>query len=311
MSLKYKFSLFIIVLVFVILSAITFVLIQSRSREIQTELTTRNTLLAQTIIPDLVGDLANYLNYSYSTYVELAQKRLNTYQDILRFRIYNPSGEEIFDTDTMTESAGVSKTPTKTTDAIVLKTFESKKSFSDSVTYRGQQTLRIIIPYFDKYDTFRMVLEFYFSTNEIRRAIQQVIVFSAVILVIATGSSVILTVLLVNQFTAPILRLTEAAGEISKGNLDVAVDIHSDDEIGQLAATFNQMEKDLKQSHEKLQSYNKDLENQVAGRTKQLQEQMEEMQRLQKLTIDRELKMVELKKEIENLKNIQLPKPVA
>ncbi len=44
------------------------------------------------------------------------------------------------------------------------------------------------------------------------------------------------------------------------------------------------------------------LEEKVKERTKKLQEKIEEMEKLQRLTIGRELKMIELKQEIEKLK---------
>ena len=44
------------------------------------------------------------------------------------------------------------------------------------------------------------------------------------------------------------------------------------------------------------------LEKKVKKRTKELQERVEELERFHKLTVGRELKMVELKEEIENLK---------
>ena len=44
------------------------------------------------------------------------------------------------------------------------------------------------------------------------------------------------------------------------------------------------------------------LEEQVKGRTKELQEKMKELERFNRLAVGRELKMIELKKEIERLK---------
>lgn len=44
------------------------------------------------------------------------------------------------------------------------------------------------------------------------------------------------------------------------------------------------------------------LEDEVEKRTKKLQENMKQLEKFSKLTIDRELKMVELKKELEGLK---------
>ena len=51
-----------------------------------------------------------------------------------------------------------------------------------------------------------------------------------------------------------------------------------------------------------LKKLQKGLEKKVRERTKELQEKIDEMKKFQRLTIDRELKMAELKEEIERLK---------
>jgi signal transduction histidine kinase/HAMP domain-containing protein len=45
----------------------------------------------------------------------------------------------------------------------------------------------------------------------------------------------------------PLQRLTTSAGEIARGNLDLVVDIHSRDELGQLAEMFNRMTAKLRE----------------------------------------------------------------
>ncbi len=52
-----------------------------------------------------------------------------------------------------------------------------------------------------------------------------------------------------------------------------------------------------------LEELNKTLEEQVKERTKELQERVNELERFHQLTIGRELRMIELKKEIKKLKN--------
>ena len=51
-----------------------------------------------------------------------------------------------------------------------------------------------------------------------------------------------------------------------------------------------------------LKDYQRNLEEQVKERTKKLEEKIEELERINRLTVGRELKMIELKKEIERLK---------
>jgi len=52
-----------------------------------------------------------------------------------------------------------------------------------------------------------------------------------------------------------------------------------------------------------LEELNKNLEWQIKERTKELQKKLEELEKFQKLTVARELKMIELKKQIEELKS--------
>lgn len=90
--------------------------------------------------------------------------------------------------------------------------------------------------------------------------------------------------------------------EVTQGHPNVHIIIDSHDEIGQLATAFNEMTANLT-------SYQQSLEEKVADRTKQasgaedkLKFQLEEAERLNDLMVDRELKMIELKTEIEKLR---------
>lgn len=68
--------------------------------------------------------------------------------------------------------------------------------------------------------------------------------------VIAFGSLVLLgglliSVVLSHGFSAPIRELVAATGEIQKGNFEVRVTVRSEDEVGQLAKSFNEMTAEL------------------------------------------------------------------
>lgn len=70
--------------------------------------------------------------------------------------------------------------------------------------------------------------------------------------------------------TKPILILTKGIKSVSEGNFKTVADIKRNDELGQLANSFNLMTQDLKQSHEALRKSNLELENIVLLRTAEL-----------------------------------------
>lgn len=101
----------------------------------------------------------------------------------------------------------------------------------------------------------------------------------------------------------PLSKFKIGAGMVGKGNIKHRIDIKSNDEFAELAATFNKMTGDLSKSKGELKKYSQGLEKNVQKRTKQLQLRMKELERFNKLMVDRELKMIELKKKIKELEN--------
>jgi diguanylate cyclase (GGDEF)-like protein/PAS domain S-box-containing protein len=68
----------------------------------------------------------------------------------------------------------------------------------------------------------------------------------------------------------PVENLTKASAEVAKGKLDVKVEVTSEDELGQLAESFNKMVMELKESRDKLLDNSRDLEIKVEKRTAEL-----------------------------------------
>jgi sigma-B regulation protein RsbU (phosphoserine phosphatase) len=83
--------------------------------------------------------------------------------------------------------------------------------------------------------------------------------------------------LYIQRIIDPIKRLTKTTEEIAKGNFNVKSDIVSENEIGKLASTFNQMTEELRKSKKILEKYSKELEKQVTERTEKLNEKVDEL----------------------------------
>ena len=70
---------------------------------------------------------------------------------------------------------------------------------------------------------------------------------------------------------SPIRKLNDATREVANLNLDYRVDIHSRDELGNLADSFNKMTHQLKEANEDIQKWSSQLENRVKEKTRELE----------------------------------------
>lgn len=119
--------------------------------------------------------------------------------------------------------------------------------------------------------------------------------------------STILAVLLLmiffmrNLIINPLKKIAGGLEQVRNGNLEAKISIDRKDELGQLAVAFNQMTSDLKKTRQEIQDYNTNLEKKIEDRTKELNERAFEAERMNKLIMGRELKMVELKERIKEL----------
>ena len=128
-------------------------------------------------------------------------------------------------------------------------------------------------------------------------------------------------------FLGNLIIIQKTAVEVAKNNYEVKATVKSKDEIGDLAVIFNDMidkikisQKQLKEADIRLTAINLSLEQKVKERTaeleklkagleqsvvektKELYQKLNELEKFKSLTVGRELKMIELKKEIEALK---------
>ncbi len=114
-------------------------------------------------------------------------------------------------------------------------------------------------------------------SNSIRHTITDRILPISLFLLFSTS---ILGFILVSQVLRPVRELTFGVQEIQKGNLEYQLTIDAHNEIGELAASFNRMSKNLKKSREELEKSNENLEKKVEERTRELTEANEHLREL-------------------------------
>jgi sigma-B regulation protein RsbU (phosphoserine phosphatase) len=117
---------------------------------------------------------------------------------------------------------------------------------SDKFTYNDKIYLR-----FEKYMDNGWLLSIQIPEDEIFSDMEKHNRFFLIIIAVSFAAIIFLAYLLISMFiNNPIKNLTNDVAQIELGNLDTKIDIKSNDELGQLARTFNKMTSDLKKSIE-------------------------------------------------------------
>lgn len=114
-----------------------------------------------------------------------------------------------------------------------------------------------------------------------------------IIIILTLFSNILMT----RNLTRPIRNLIKGTKEVARGNLDYIIKVETKDELGELTNNFNVMIQQLKGA--KIAS--EEARATIEEKTKELQKRIADLERFHKLTIGRELKMVELKKKIREL----------
>jgi len=102
------------------------------------------------------------------------------------------------------------------------------------------------------------------------------------------------------KLTKPLTKLTFASQELARGNMQITlqdVALRTTDEVGILAQSFETMAVTLRDKISQLDTQNKE----IAGSAEILSAKNHELESMNKLMVDRELKMVELKKRVAEL----------
>ncbi len=120
--------------------------------------------------------------------------------------------------------------------------------------------------------------------------VHQLVQLMTLFLIMLLGVSGIVAFFTAKNITRPIVRLHRRSEEIEKGNWDYQVTVDSQDEIGQFSRAFDSMTARLKNAQDKLLIYQDKLEIQVADRTSELSQRIQEIERqkigMQNLALD-------------------------
>lgn len=128
------------------------------------------------------------------------------------------------------------------------------------------------------------ILESDFSLAGVDRDIEEQTVHTTVYaFALMSIISLILYVILRKFVLKPVTSLASAMGTVAQGDLELTVTAASDDEIGRLVHTFNDMTQELKIAREKMEAWTESLEREVAKKTEALKKSQDKLVQAEKL----------------------------
>ncbi|OGZ33846.1 MAG: hypothetical protein A2Y98_02085 [Candidatus Portnoybacteria bacterium RBG_19FT_COMBO_36_7] len=303
-KISYRFSLIWIVSLLLGLIFLGFFLQGYFSLKLAIEQRINNELVQKKALAETMAEIIHFpidFNTLKSRLDEL--KQMPSMENLVYFRVIKPSGD-IF-SSTINQEIGKR-----------VQNFQMpEETIIDDATFQGDEIKNITA----RSSLHDAAVQIGFSVQNIASSEQDIIRFLISDMLFFFLLAVCFIVLF-KIIIKPIEELTGLCNKMSKGQL-ITKPIESEiQEVNELTVAFNKMvndlkmqkgeiekvnenlEKKVKERTEELENLTAKLEEKVANRTKELQEKIEELEKFQNLAVGRELKMMELKKEIEKIK---------
>lgn len=288
-GLPFKFIFVISLIVLITSATLTFYFIQTQERQLQNALEDRCRFLAQNLATNsefgVLTDDRQFLNSLMST--------MSSDKDLLYALIFNARGRALAWTTTgMFWKNDFQGKPISPIPVAVMATAESGKQFFEvTVPIVAQQMVGIREEIGFMADTpaqareeiigaARVALSLDSMHRESNRLKTTIVALTAGVVL----GAIILGALLIRIIIRPIRQLMLGTKKIAAGDLDAAVAVNAEDEIGELAKSFNQMAQDIKTYVSELSSEKENLlqlKLALEQRTNELEHTLIKMQEIQ------------------------------
>ncbi len=171
------------------------------------------------------------------------------------------------------------------------------KNWTITAASPGNKTLKFVIPVYNESSCYTApchyhpakkqilgILETNFSTATVDAVIKKnrigTIFFGGLFIVMISSS---LCVILYKFVSKPVSLLDEGMHKLAKGELDHVIEIHSKDEMGLLANTFNTMASDIKRYKDNMENWTKALEEEIQKKTSEIMKAHDQLINAEKL----------------------------
>lgn len=249
MRFRTKIILYINILLFVFMMSLAAILVHLLSKEIMTTMEKDAKMFARLTAGQLCEAYENYYKSGYFKFRQLVLSLLDLDRELFRVAIFTVDGEKVFDSEEFKvrgiEEIGMEeKISLDTRIKQIMPTFSStgKTKYYD-----------IIFPYLEPWGWHRYSVRYFFTKEYLakRLFVLRLVIFSVTFLSVLLTSFIFH--FLIRVVTKPLVKLTNAAEKITKGNFDTEIELKGKDEIGILAKTLKEMMNRVKKDMETLE----------------------------------------------------------
>ena len=209
----------------------------------------------------------------FENFKDLVQNTLKNNPDVIGVSMIALNGRILFDSEEFkTGKATEERSVVDEELLMMIKAEEISSRTIDSKT-DGRAT-EIIVPLQEAGGGHILAMRYLISNQSLNTRMNEVYRQIAAVIIPLMICVVLLATFYATIFTRPIIRLTQTADQIRNGNFGVQAPVRSNDEIGSLTETFNQMST-------KLKDYYRNLEMKVNERTLDLEKTKSELEERQ------------------------------
>jgi len=301
LSIKIKLILPLLIILVIVFSVSSMVIIQREYNSAKETMVKGSESYASLSILHIIRNFELYYESGFYKFIEIIDESMSLNNNIEKIQIVDVNGKILFDSDEIYQGKydeDINQERYLENEELIKKVGLSEPS-TDKIR-EETKTFNIIQPYIEEWGRHDYSIRYIVTLNNLdemtREMYTTVIIYSSGFTLI----SFFLILFLISQFiTSPIGKLRKGVIKMRDENLLHEVEIDSNDEIGELASTFNTMRADLNKSRIELEEYSKNLEKQVKERTKELHEKSKNLQTTNKELNKTQNKLSEINKYLE------------
>lgn len=328
-SLIFKIIFFGVILVFISLLTFSSIFLVNQHKKLSEQILEKGIIFSEFSAKSIYDDYVKFYSQSsqqgFSIFKERMENKLNRNEDVVDLSLVARNGVIGFNIKEL-ETGYHTGSIRNISDPETLEMLKGKEISYREIEHNGDKAVEIIMPIevlSGQPDYYVQYIVSFESFQKEMLAIYRDIGISFVLVFIFLT---LISIIFYSNITKPLKELSNLTKKIREGDLSTKIETngYGKDEFGSLAEDFNVMVKELKKSQEegvqeqrkveenlKQELIKKEAEreelnrikNEMEKRLSELEIRNKELEKTNKFMVDRELKMIELKKELDKKGN--------